>query len=132
MKQALDKCKLTQKQNYDRRCSQELPPLEIGQKVRLQKEKIWVPATVVAKRETPRSYIIKDHSGSTYRRNRHHLGESQSESIPEESNDLQLQEFLDDKNPLKEVDNTSKEPSSNIVRTRSGRISVPPNRYQSA
>jgi transposase InsO family protein len=75
VKNALDKCKLTQKQNYDRRCSQELPPLKIGQKVRLQKDKVWVPATVVSKHETPRSYIIKDHSGSIYRRNRRHLRE---------------------------------------------------------
>ncbi len=131
VKNALDKCKLTQKQNYDRRCSQELPPLKIGQKVRLQKDKVWVPATVVSKHKTPRSYIIKDHSGSIYRRNRRHLRESQSANIPEESNDLPFQEFPDDKNrPLKKLDNTSKEPS-NMVRTRSGRISVPPNRYQS-
>ena len=131
VKNALDKCKLTQKQNYDRRCSQESPPLKIGQKVRLQKDKVWVPATVVSKHETPRSYIIKDHSGSIYRRNRRHLRESQSANIPEESNDLPFQEFPDDKNPpLKKLDNTSKEPS-NMVQTQSGRISVPPNRYQS-
>ena len=131
VKNALDKCKLTQKQNYDRWCSQELPPLKIGQKVRLQKDKVWVPATVVSKHKTPRSYIITDHSGSIYRRNRRHLRESQSANIPEESNDLPFQEFPDDKNrPLKKLDNTSKEPS-NMVRTRSGRISVPPNRYQS-
>ena len=37
----------------------------------------WVPATVYAKHETPRSYIIETSNGSRYRRNRIHLRQTQ-------------------------------------------------------
>ncbi|UYV80685.1 K02A2.6-like [Cordylochernes scorpioides] len=40
---------------------------------RSERHRKWVPATVTAKNETPRSYMVKTPSGSEYRRNRSHL-----------------------------------------------------------
>ncbi|UYV63547.1 hypothetical protein LAZ67_2004626 [Cordylochernes scorpioides] len=71
-----------------------LRPLEVGDNIMLQeRHRKWVPATVTAKHETPRSYMVKTPSGSEYRRNRSHLRPrkfsvedsaptSQSSSIP--------------------------------------------------
>ncbi|UYV82964.1 K02A2.6-like [Cordylochernes scorpioides] len=51
-----------------------LRPLEVGDNIMLQeRHRKWVPATVTAKHETPRSYMVKTPSGSEYRRNRSHL-----------------------------------------------------------
>ncbi|UYV63288.1 K02A2.6-like [Cordylochernes scorpioides] len=51
-----------------------LIPLEVGDNIMLQeRHRKWVPATVTAKHETPRSYMVKTPSGSEYRRNRSHL-----------------------------------------------------------
>ena len=57
VKTALESRKLIQKTFYDRRSSKPLPPLEVGQRVHIQKDKNWVPATVVKKHESPRSYV---------------------------------------------------------------------------
>ncbi|UYV75188.1 K02A2.6-like, partial [Cordylochernes scorpioides] len=47
-----------------------LRPLEVGDNIMLQeRHRKWVPATVTAKHETPRSYMVKTPSGSEYRRN---------------------------------------------------------------
>ncbi|UYV70251.1 K02A2.6-like, partial [Cordylochernes scorpioides] len=51
-----------------------LRSLEVGDNIMLQeRHRKWVPATVTAKHETPRSYMVKTPSGSEYRRNRSHL-----------------------------------------------------------
>ena len=47
--------------------------LEQREKVRMQVQGRWIPATVVSRADTPHSYIVETQSGKKYRRNRHHL-----------------------------------------------------------
>ncbi|UYV76938.1 hypothetical protein LAZ67_14002486 [Cordylochernes scorpioides] len=46
---------------------------EVQRFLGMERHRKWVPATVTAKHETPRSYMVKTPSGSEYRRNRSHL-----------------------------------------------------------
>jgi hypothetical protein len=57
---------LVSKKYYDR-SGRDLPPLEVGDKVRIcpNRENKWRSAEVL-----PRSYVVQDESGSVYRRNR--------------------------------------------------------------
>lgn len=61
------------KQQYDKH-AKSLPDLHTQEKVymRNKEDKIWVPATVQKKAQTPRSYIVQTDTG-TYRRNRSDL-----------------------------------------------------------
>jgi len=55
-------------------------------KVTLQHGNNWVPATVIKKHHTPRSYIVQTPEGQKYRRNRPHLNKCRaSQDIPTES-----------------------------------------------
>jgi len=59
------------KGNYDRYCSNELPNLEIGQKIRFRDPKDnWEDDRVVEKRETPRSYKVETLERHKFKRNR--------------------------------------------------------------
>ena len=51
------------------RGARELPKLQAGEKVRMRRNHVWMPATVVREDGHPRSYIVK-RSGTEYRRNR--------------------------------------------------------------
>ena len=55
---------------YDQQ-SRELPPLHVGQSVRVQdpNSKLWSPATIQAKCSEPRSYLVEKPNGSVLRRN---------------------------------------------------------------
>ena len=65
------------KEEYDKRCQQELPPLYKGQAVKIldKNTKTWCPATITKKCEEPRSYIVQTPNGTNLRRNRSHLRE---------------------------------------------------------
>ena len=54
------------------RGARELPKLQAGEKVRMRRNHVWMPATVVPEDDHPRSYIVK-RSGTEYRRNRRDL-----------------------------------------------------------
>ena len=54
------------------RGARELPKLQAGEKVRMRRNHVWMPATVVREDGHPRSYIVK-RSGTDYRRNRRDL-----------------------------------------------------------
>ncbi|UYV84832.1 K02A2.6-like, partial [Cordylochernes scorpioides] len=122
-----------------------LRPLEVGDNIMLQeRHRKWVPATVTAKHETPRSYMVKTPSGSEYRRNRSHLRPrkfsvedsaptSQSPSIPGSQAGTAMDDNIQDhgrptsenrraydprENVAKKGEESSTSPS---VRTRSGR-----------
>ncbi|KAK3741612.1 hypothetical protein QZH41_006978 [Actinostola sp. cb2023] len=68
--QNLQERQVKQKEYYDRG-SKPLNPLRPGDQIHLRDESqnIWIPGTVTAKTEQPRSYIV-DVNGSQYRRNR--------------------------------------------------------------
>lgn len=61
-----------QKKYYDVR-SRSLPGLVAGDTVHMQTWEGWKPATVLCKREEPRSYNVQSPKGQIFRRNRHHL-----------------------------------------------------------
>ena len=61
-----------QKYYYDRQ-AKELPTLEVGDRVRTQRNSHWEPAIVTGVSTKPRSYIITTPQGEIYRRNRKHL-----------------------------------------------------------
>ena len=79
-----------QKKYFDK-TSKSLPPLKKGDTVRFKKDPTspWVPATIYAKHDTPRSYIIETSNGSRYRRNRIHLRQTQ-DLRPDPSPDAEL------------------------------------------
>ena len=79
-----------QKKYFDKN-SESLPPLKKGDTARFKKDPTspWVPATVYAKHDRPRSYIIETSNGSRYRRNRIHLRQTQ-DLRPDLSPDAQL------------------------------------------
>ncbi|UYV83112.1 K02A2.6-like [Cordylochernes scorpioides] len=131
-----------------------LRPLEVGDNIMLQeRHRKWVPATVTAKHETPRSYMVKTPSGSEYRRNRSHLRPrkfsvedsaptSQSPSIPGSQAGTAMDDNIQDhgrptsenrraydprENVAKKGEESSTSPS---VRTRSGRTVRKPLRYR--
>ncbi|UYV80244.1 K02A2.6-like [Cordylochernes scorpioides] len=131
-----------------------LRPLEVGDNIMLQeRHRKWVPATVTAKHETPRSYMVKTPSGSEYRRNRSHLRPrkfsvedsaptSQSPSIPGSQAGTAMDDNIQDhgrptsenrraydprENVAKKGEESSTSPS---VRIRSGRTVRKPLRYR--
>ena len=83
VKEHFHKRKLKEKVYYDKHSGKELPPLNNGEKVTLQHGNKWVPATVISKHHTPRSYIVQTPEGRRYRRNRRHLNKCRaSQDIP--------------------------------------------------
>ncbi|KAK2169301.1 hypothetical protein LSH36_11g04010 [Paralvinella palmiformis] len=70
-----EKCKYLQqkrertKEEYDKRCQQELPPLYKGQAFRIldKNSKTWCPGTINKKCEEPRSYIVQTPNGTNLR-----------------------------------------------------------------
>ena len=76
----LQKSKTNQVQYYNER-AKDLPPLEIGKVVRIRREDVWKPATVMKK--LGRSYLVKDAVTQTvFRRNRRQLRETTIQSLP--------------------------------------------------
>ncbi|XP_015772962.1 PREDICTED: uncharacterized protein LOC107351183 [Acropora digitifera] len=69
VKEHFQKRKLQEKVYYDKGSGKELQPLNNGEKVTLQHGNNWVPATVISKHHTPRSYIVQTQEGQKYRRN---------------------------------------------------------------
>ncbi len=134
-----------QKVNYDRG-TKELPPLKPGDTVRIRPEpgsKVWKPATVVEKHNTPRSYIV-DTGERKLRRNRVALRSDSKlsnaakpsfQSLPPDDN-LPVPTVNPDMQtpPQQEVQSTPPTPSptkrgNNIAfTTRSGRSVRPPNK----
>ena len=61
------------KRNYDKG-ARLLSSLQPNDKVRMQVQNQWVPATVVKKADTLHSYVVQTSDGKNYHRNRKHLG----------------------------------------------------------
>lgn len=129
-----------------------LSMLRAGEKVRYQKGSVWLPAIVVARHHSPRSYLIRTESKHVLRRNRHQL-KSVVEDSDETNNDssgsdLEGDDPVNDNmivhpEPLVERQNINNDeqlvPEPNInnneqlvpepVRTQSGRVVRNPDRY---
>lgn len=75
VKTTLQEKQRKQRKLYNRN-AKDLPPLEVGDKVNVQRGLEWEPAIVVEKHPSPRSYIVQNSSGSELRRNRKWLNKS--------------------------------------------------------
>lgn len=63
--------KAVQKSNHDKRAGEEKEVLKDGSQVRVQGQNgKWFAAKVTEKHDTPRSYVVTDQSGNSYRRTR--------------------------------------------------------------
>ncbi|ELT94346.1 hypothetical protein CAPTEDRAFT_192971 [Capitella teleta] len=60
-------------ERYFNRTTRDLPPLSIGQTVRVRNEKNWSGRMTVTERVEPRSNIVQSNMGALYRCNRQHL-----------------------------------------------------------
>ena len=114
----------------------ELAPLSPQQTVRVLNHirKTWDLAMVTNKASTPRSYNILTAQGTTYRRNRRHLRDTQEEWKEPSSNDGINDDLEDDRTaahpgaiPQPEspvaISNTQR-----VEATRPSQVSKPPNR----
>ena len=61
---------------YHDRGTKILPPLQVGDPVRIQQGRIWSPAVIMEKHEAPRSFRVRTNDGQVYRRNRKFLRHS--------------------------------------------------------
>ena len=77
-----------QKHYYDRG-SKPLKPLHPGDKVVMRYKDTWTPATVKEKHEAPRSDVVENSYGKTYRRNRKHLRQTKA-NFPSEMSDTEI------------------------------------------
>lgn len=116
LEQKEKKLKEKQKQNFDNRHKvSTLKPLKPG-------EDVWIPDTqskgTVVKETEPRSYTVQTSEG-TYRRNRRHLI-----SLPQTDDTCGNEQSATVNQEL----TPSNQVSQPIVRTRSGRLSIPPDR----
>ncbi|XP_055923337.1 uncharacterized protein K02A2.6-like [Eupeodes corollae] len=105
---------------YDK-TSKSLKPLNKGQKVHYKKTptSYWTPGIVINKCQEPKSYVIEDNQGNTYRRNRQHIMETKSEIV---SNPTPAVNEVEETSPTEEI-----LPSSST--TRFGRKTTPPKRF---
>lgn len=81
--------------SYFDKKAHELPPLAVGQQVRVQNQDTgrWTPATVQSKRPEPRSYEVESASGGILRRNRKLIRETGEKRVTfQEQADVQTDE----------------------------------------
>ena len=128
------------KAHYDK-SSKSLEPLKEGQKVLYKKNPTsnWTSGIVTEKCQEPRSYIIEDKQGSTYRRNRQHIIDTHTdktvdpvseltqdtETSPQDTNYTTSSEVNQDIELLP----TDKNHASSSNTTRSGRKTAPPEKF---
>jgi hypothetical protein len=131
VKDRLNQKRQQQNKFYDKQIKG-LPALESGDVVRMQTPKGYDQlGFVVRAAEQPRSFMVRS-QGQEYRRNRRHLLKvpEQNREVIEESPDPGI-----DKNPVTTEESSNNEEAvtekySNVVVTRSGRISKPNPKYK--
>lgn len=140
----LDKQKykqLKQKSYYDRQTRQ-LPDLQAGENVRIQRGDTWQPAVVVNKHQQPRSFIVCTPDGRVYRRNRKHLLKTGEREFPptdtqdtstytdSETNNTKSDADCKTTEVAPETDTDAGPVQSQLCCTRSGRQVKIPARYR--
>ena len=112
------KLKARQKRNFDKRDGiRELSPLQ-------QRNTVWIPdrhsSATVTEETAPRSYIADTGDGTFRRNRRHHLNSPQNNipDQPDQHTNHDCQNAISDLNPTNDQE----------IRTRSGRVSRPPQR----
>jgi hypothetical protein len=71
------------KSMYDRHTRPKASP-QVGDpvRIRVENERVWQPATVVAQHNAPRSFFVETEDGQVYRRNTKHINRDRSRSLP--------------------------------------------------
>lgn len=84
--------------------------------------KTWEPGQIIDRHNTPRSYIVRDKTGNSLRRNRLDLRKSLNEYKPE--NICEFNEAYEECNNFKTNIPSNSEPNKtpNVIKTKSGRI----------
>jgi len=130
MKEKLEEKKAKQKKFYDQG-SKIQSELKEGERVRVQVESKWKPAVIEEKLQTPRSYILQMENGQRVRRNRQHIRRTQNCGVSRsrESSETQSKTIEDFEFNVKRA-NKKDVVQEHVYRTRSGRLSKPPDRLQ--
>ena len=118
----LKKRKVEQKNYYDR-SARTKKPLQIGDQVRVYRDKYWQKAIVIDRDEAQRSYHVETSDGSVYRRNRRHLIEIPS---PVKKNG-KVQVASENSS---RIDTTVQSPQDQVLRTRYGRVITKPKQIE--
>ena len=124
MKKKLEEKQVKQKQCYDKG-SKKLSTLEEEESVRVQVKSKWKPAVIKGKLQAPRSYIVQMSNGQSLRRNRQHI---KKQSTQKSNISNKMEPIEDDPVQVKRTDK-EEQVQEQQYRTRSGRISRPPDRY---
>ena len=119
---ALQDRQAQQKYYHDQRSGPELPRLYTGQQVRVCEtgNGSWIPATIIAKCAEPRSYVVQTPNGNQLRRNRAHIRDCPTTTIPKVT-------FADEETGPVAVDPSPAINPQPVLR-RSGRITKKPER----
>jgi hypothetical protein len=120
MKEKFEEKKTKQKRYYDRG-STELPAVQVQNK--------WKPAVIKEKLETPRSYIVQTPNGQRFRRNRNHI-RKQKYGVEISRPWGPIEDFQSDGAREVREEQVSEPSTGQYYKTRSGRLSKPPERYQ--
>ena len=121
-----------QKQYYDRG-SKQLKPLKIGENVVMEHNNTWKPATVTAEHHTPRSYVVENEYGQTYRRNRRHLRSTSARFNPDQIPDDRsgnATTSTSESTSTSDQQNGTTETTPTQTTTRSGRVVKVPSKFQ--
>jgi hypothetical protein len=130
MKKKLEEKQVKQKQCYDKG-SKKLSTLEEEESVRVQVKSKWKPAVIKGKLQAPRSYIVQMSNGQSLRRNRQHIKKQSTQTSNGAVNlnmSNKMEPIEDDPVQVKRTDK-EEQVQEQQYRTRSGRISRPPDRY---
>ena len=103
----------------------DLPPLAVGQKVRVQDQAthLWAPATVEQVGPEPRSYVVRTPSGAALRRNRRQLAAAPERAAAEGA------QPSESKKEQAVTPSPAATPAAKTI-TRSGRTVRPPRRFR--
>ena len=130
-----------QKQKFYRdKNAKPLKELDVGDTVRLRREKEWIPAKVVEKDKHPRSFHVTTEQGTTYRRNRRDIVKTNEppvvikEHLNFENEQSESNEMLDSERPECQSEKVQVRISPSRIpvpeyRTKSGRLVKKPISY---
>ena len=133
VKQKLQNRQNKQKEHHDKTTSKvPLKPFKVGDEavMRHDNKEQWRHVTIKKQHETPRSYVVETPEGKVYRRNRKHLRHTASKPINRELYDFEIQPQNESPNVVSKTPPQQQTPATEtMVKTRSGRIVKPPERY---
>ena len=132
-KKLLDRKNVMKKMHYRHSRQLTYKPLEPGDQVRVQNDKIWTPGEVVAATEQPRSYQILTPTGKVLRRNRSHIKkipDSSEKTSSEQLPPVPIEENVEpNRNTMNVQEPSPREIAKPVTVTKSGRVVKPNRKY---